>query len=494
MLGALQESRKVRWLPRVWLQTTWHSGDNMGGLFGVVSKQDCVSDLFYGTDYHSHLGTRRGGLVVHNATGLTRFIHDITNAQFRSKFEDDIVKMHGTKGIGVISDYEDQPLIIRSHLGQYAIVTVGVVKNADALAAAAFQKRAVHFSEMGSGEVNPTELVATLINQEATFEAGIAHAQQAIEGSCSLLLLTEHGVFAARDAVGRTPVIVGRRDDAHAATLESCALPNLGFDVVRELGPGEIVLVTADGVEQKQPPGDTLRICAFLWVYYGFPASSYEGMNVEVVRNRCGSVLARRDDVEVDMVAGIPDSGTGHAIGYATERGIPYRRPFVKYTPTWPRSFMPQEQSIRDLVAKMKLIPIRELIQDQRLLFCEDSIVRGTQLQDTIRRLYDYGAREVHMRPACPPLVYGCRFLNFSRSRSELDLAGRRAIKELEGEDVEDPKEYACAGSDKHCAMVDRIRKRLNLTTLKYQKLEDLVVAIGLPKDKLCTYCWDGEG
>ena len=464
----------------------------MGGLFGVVSKQDCVSDLFYGTDYHSHLGTRRGGLAVKNATGFTRSIHDISNAQFRSKFEDDIGKMHGTQGIGVISDYEDQPLIIGSHLGMYAIVTVGVVQNAAQLTSKAFSKRATHFSEMSGGEVNPTEIVATLINQEATFEDGIRHAQEEIEGSCSLLLLTEKGVYAARDRVGRTPVVIGQKEGAFAAALETCAFPNLGYQVKTYLGPGEIALITEDGVERKKPPGDRMQICAFLWVYYGYPASSYEKINVEAVRYRCGAALARNDDTPIDIVAGIPDSGTAHAVGYANEARIPYQRPFVKYTPTWPRSFMPQDQAIRDLVARMKLIPIEELICGKRLLFCEDSIVRGTQLKDTIRRLYDSGAKEVHMRPACPPLTHGCKFLNFSRSRSELDLAARTAIKELEGEDGQHLEEYSTAGSRENCAMIDCIRRRLGLTSLKYQRLEDLVSAIGLPKERLCTYCWDG--
>ena len=464
----------------------------MGGLFGVVSKQDCVSDLFYGTDYHSHLGTRRGGMAVRSAEGFTRSIHDISNAQFRSKFEDEIGKMRGTRGIGVISDYEDQPLIIGSHLGMYAIVTVGVVRNAVQLTSRAFGKRATHFSEMSGDEINPTEIVATLINQEATFEDGIRHAQEAVEGSCSLLLLTEKGVYAARDRVGRTPVVIGQKEGAFAAALETCAFPNLGYQVKTYLGPGEIALITEDGVEQMNPPGDRMQICAFLWVYYGYPASCYENINVEAVRYRCGAALMRNDDARIDIVAGIPDSGTAHAVGYSNEARIPYQRPFVKYTPTWPRSFMPQDQAIRDLVARMKLIPIEELICGKRLLFCEDSIVRGTQLKDTIRRLYDSGAKEVHMRPACPPLTYGCKFLNFSRSRSELDLAARTAIKELEGEDGKHLEEYSTAGSPKNCAMIECIRRRLGLTSLKYQRLEDLVSAIGLPKERLCTYCWDG--
>jgi len=463
----------------------------MSGFFGVASRSDCVTDLFYGTDYHSHLGTLRGGLAVANSDGFARFIHDITNAQFRSKFEDDLPRLHGTRGIGVISDYEDQPLIIGSHLGTYAIVTVGKITNLQELAQRAFEKRTTHFSEMSGGEINPTELVATLINQQATFTDGIRFAQEMIEGSCSILLLTNHGIYAARDRLGRTPIILGRKPDAVAVTLETCAFPNLDYQIERDLGPGEIVLITEDGVEQKAPPGEKMQMCSFLWVYYGFPASTYEGVNVEVSRNRSGAMLARDDDVEVDLVAGIPDSGTGHAIGYANAKCIPYGRPFTKYTPTWPRSFMPQDQRVRDLVARMKLVPVRELIQGKRLLFCEDSIVRGTQLTDTIRRLFDYGAREVHMRPACPPLVFGCPFLNFSRSRSVFDLAARRAAQELGCKEGACLFDFTRSRSEPFGALVERIRHRLGLTSLRYQTLDNLVQAIGLPKEKLCTYCWD---
>jgi len=463
----------------------------MGGLFGVASKGDCVSDLFFGTDYHSHLGTKRGGLAVKNSEGISRFIHNIENAQFRSKFEDDISKLRGNRGIGIISDFEDQPVLIRSHLGNYAIVTVGVIQNTETLAKKLFGQKVTHFAEMSGGEINPTELVASLINQEMTIEDGIQKAFDAIEGSCSLLLLSDEGIFAARDKYGRTPVIIGKKPSGYAATSETCAFPNLEYEVLRYLGPGEIVLMTEDGWEQKKKPGDKMQICAFLWVYYGFPASSYEHINVESVRNKCGAFLAKREDRQIDLVAGIPDSGTGHGLGYANEAGIPFKRPFVKYTPTWPRSFMPQNQDIRDLVAKMKLIPIQGLIEDKRLLFCEDSIVRGTQLQDTIQRLFESRAREVHMRPACPPLVYGCKFLNFSRSRSELDLAGRKAIYELEGTKG-DPTSYSNPDSEKYENMVEQIRKRLKLTSLRYQRLSDLVQAIGLAKEKLCTYCWDG--
>ncbi|MFH1022056.1 MAG: amidophosphoribosyltransferase [Planctomycetota bacterium] len=464
----------------------------MGGFFGVAAKGDCVQDLFYGTDYHSHLGTRRGGLSVWGKDGPVRFIHDITSAQFRSKFEQDLGRLAGRTGIGVISDFEDQPIIIGSHLGTYAIVTVGVVRNLDALVGKAFRARTPHFSEMSGAQVNPTEVIATIINQGRTFGEGIRRAQQAVEGSCSMLLLTEHGIYAARDRLGRTPVILGRKKGAFAATLETCAFPNLGYQHVRDLGPGEIVRITAAGAETIAKPLGRSQICSFLWVYYGYPASSYNGVNVEIARNRCGAALARRDNVTVDMVSGIPDSGVGHAIGYAAQARVPYCRPFVKYTPTWARSFMPQDQTRRDLVARMKLIPVREMMAGQRVLFCEDSIVRGTQLQDTVRRLFDAGAREIHMRPACPPLVYGCKFLNFSRSRSELDLAARRAIREIEGRDGVHLAEYARDGSPRYEKMVERIRRRLNLTTLKYQRLADLVEAIGLPKEKLCTFCWDG--
>jgi amidophosphoribosyltransferase len=464
----------------------------MSGFFGVAAKTDCVADLYYGTDYHSHLGTVRGGMATQGPDGFVRFIHDITNAQFRSKFEDDMAKLRGGLGIGIISDFEDQPLIIGSHLGTYALVTVSRINNLDELADETFQGRTTHFSEMGGHGINPTELVATLINREDCFEAGIERVQQTVKGSCSLLLMTQDAIYAARDRVGRTPVIIGAKPDAYAVTLETCALPNLDYEAVHELGPGEIVRVTPDGFETLKQPGAELQICAFLWVYYGYPASSYEGLNVEAVRYRCGAALARADDVIVDLVAGIPDSGTGHAIGYSNCSGVPHGRPFVKYTPTWPRSFMPQDQRVRDLVARMKLIPIREVIQGKRILFCEDSIVRGTQLRDTVRRLFEYGAREVHMRPACPPLVHGCKFLNFSRSRSELDLAARTAIKELEGADDKHLEDYADPASARHQAMVERVRQQLGLTTLKYQQLDDLVAAIGLPKNRLCTYCWDG--
>jgi amidophosphoribosyltransferase len=464
----------------------------MGGLFGCAAQEDCLTDLFYGTDYHSHLGTKRGGLAVQNTKDFSRAIHNIENDYFRSKFEPDLPKLHGHKGIGIISDHDPQPLIIGSHLGTFAIVTVSKINNIDELATKALKNK-MHFSEMSGGETSPTELVAMLICEKRSFAEGIQYAQEAIKGSCSMLLLTEKGIYAARDKLGRTPIVIGKKEGAYAAASESCAFPNLGYEIEKHLGPGEIVVITADGFEQRKAPQDQMQICAFLWVYYGYPATSYEGINVESTRNRCGRALAKNDSVDIDFVAGIPDSGIGHAVGYANEKNIPYVRPFVKYTPTWPRSFMPQNQSTRDLVAKMKLIPVRELIEDKKILFCEDSIVRGTQLQDSIQILYEYGAKEVHMRPACPTLIYPCDFLNFSTSRSTLDLAGRKAIAELEGTDDKFLSEYAEAGSERNHAMVDKIRQRLKLTSLQYQKLEDLVEAIGLPKEKLCTHCWDGS-
>jgi amidophosphoribosyltransferase len=465
----------------------------MGGFFGVVSRDDCVADLFYGTDYHSHLGTSRGGMVVRVKEGFKRNIHDITNTPFRTKFEEDLPKYNGRIGLGVISDYEDQPLLVKSHHGRYAIVTVGKVDNLDELAEGCLEQHGTHFSELKGNEFNQTEVVAGLINRQDTLVDGLQHVHERVKGSCSVVLITDHSLYASRDRLGRTPIILGRKNGSVAVTLETCALPNLGYEVERELGPGEIVKVTQDGIEQLTPPGEQMQICAFLWVYYGYPASNYEGINVETVRNRCGAALARADDVEIDCVAGIPDSGVGHAIGYASEAAIPYRRPFVKYTPTWPRSFMPQEQRVRDLVARMKLIPIREQIDGKRLLFCEDSIVRGTQLKDVIQRIFDYGAREVHMRPACPPLVCSCKFLNFSRSRSEMDLAGRKAIGEIEGDNPGDITAYSSPSSKEHAAMVERIRERLGLTSLRYQTLAAMVEAIGLPREKLCTFCWTGE-
>jgi amidophosphoribosyltransferase len=465
----------------------------MGGLFGVTAKHNCVTDLFYGTDYHSHLGTMRGGMAVCNGDKMNRVIHNITNAQFRSKFEGELACLEGSSGIGVISDFEDQPLIIASHLGVYAIVTVGVIKNIRELAEQAYKHKITHFSEMSGGELNPTEVVSMLINQGANFAEGMSIAQESIQGSCTMLLLTKGGIYAARDKFGRTPLVTGSKENAYAVSLETCAFPNLGYHMEEYLGPGQIVRITANGVETIKKAQDTMKICSFMWIYYGYPGSSYEGINVEDVRNRCGAALARREKEKIDYVAGIPDSGTAHAIGFAAQAGLPYKRPFVKYTPTWPRSFMPQEQAVRNLVATMKLLPIKEFIQGKSLLFCEDSIVRGTQLKFTLERLFKLGAKAIHMRPACPPLIFGCKFLNFSRSRSELDLIARKCINELEGKHDVRLDEYADADSEKYEAMVDLINRKLGFTSLRYQRLDDMVKAIGLPKSKLCTYCWDGK-
>lgn len=467
----------------------------MGGFFGVIakSKADCVTDLFYGTDYHSHLGTMRGGLAMLGKNGFTRVIHDIRTAQFRSKFENDIARFHGHAGIGVISDFEDQPLIIASHLGTFAIVTVGRVRNLQELVDELYAKHRVQFSEMSRYGINPTELVAMLIGMQESFVEGIRYAQERISGSCSILLLTEDGtLYAARDRYGRTPIVFGEKANAWAFALESCSLPNLGYSAVRDLGPGEIVHLTEDGVEVCRPPGDEMAICAFLWVYFGYPASSYEGQNVEVVRYRCGAALAKHDPgIHADCVGGVPDSGVGHALGYSRAAGIPYARPFVKYTPTWPRSFTPPVQADRELIARMKLIPIADLIHGKSLIFCDDSIVRGTQLQDQAHRLYDGGAREIHMRIACPPLLYECPFLNFSRSKGEMDLATRKIIRELEGDSAEVCR-YTDPDGAPYQEMVGRIHKRIGLTSLKFQRVDDLCKAIGLPRKKLCTYCWTG--
>jgi amidophosphoribosyltransferase len=431
-------------------------------------------------------------MAVIRPDGFRRVVRNIENAQFRSLFDQELEAMRSWAGVGVISDTDSQPLHVSSHLGEYVIVTVGVVKNLDELMRSVFNRRRIHFAELSDGEVSPTELVAALINQEESLEAGVANAQEAVRGSCSLLVLTRKGLLAARDKWGRTPVIIGRKPGSFAVTMETCAFPNLGYEVDKELGPGEIVFITPEGYEQRRPPERRLQICSFLWVYYGYPASNYEGVNVESVRYRCGGFLARRNPIDIDFVAGIPDSGVGHGLGYAAEAGVPYQRPFVKYTPTWARSFMPQNKEARDLVARMKLIPIRDLIAGKRFLFCEDSIVRGTQLRDTVQRLFDVGAVEVHMRPACPPLAYNCKFLNFSVSKSEWELAARSAIRDLAGDNLSDISAYTRWGTAEYQAVEDIIRRKLNLTTLKYQRLEDLVSAIGLPKERLCTYCWDG--
>src|SRR3989339_2809 len=465
----------------------------MGGVFGCTSKKACNKDLFYGTDYLSHLGTRRGGLATLDKTEFHRSIHSLENNYFRSKFDSDMSDLTGNMGIGVISDTDSQPIIIHSRLGKFAVVTVGKIANLDELARDAFSQN-IHFAETSGGDINPTEMVAVLISQKGSFDEGISNAQEKIKGSCSMLVLTENGIFAARDRLGRTPIIIGKRSDAYAASSESCAFSNLGFEVEYDVGPNEIVRISPEGFEQVRPPGKDMQICSFLWVYYGYPASSYEGINTETVRYHCGAALAKRETETVDLAAGIPDSGIGHAIGFANESRIPYMRPYVKYTPTWPRSFMPQNQEMRDLVAQMKLIPIKEIIKGKRILFCDDSVVRGTQLKDHTKILYEYGAKELHMRIACPCLIHPCIFLNFSTSRSTLDLAGRKAIYDIEGLEDPDLTDYAIDGSDKHSAMVEKITQRLNLTSLRYQTLEDLVAAIGLPKNRLCTHCWDGSG
>ena len=467
----------------------------MGGFFGVASKSDCLFDLFFGTDYHSHLGTRRGGMAVYGPDGFDRAIHNIENAPFRTKFEKDMQKMKGNIGIGCISDYEPQPLIVRSHHGTFAITTVGKINNAEEITKLIFQSGHTHFLEMSGGDINPTELVAAIINQKENLIDGIRYAQELIDGSMTLLLLTPKGIYAARDKMGRTPVIIGRKEDAYCVTFESFAYLNLGYEPERELGPGEIVVVTPEEVRTLAAPGKDMKICTFLWVYYGYPSSVYEGVSVEQMRCNCGACMAKRDDVTPDTVAGVPDSGIAHAVGYANESGIPFSRPFIKYTPTWHRSFMPTIQDTRNLIAHMKLIPIHELIQGKSLLLIDDSIVRGTQLRETTEFLYESGAKEVHIRPACPPLVYGCKYLNFSRSKSDMDLITRKVIQKLEGPDVSDEilQEYTDPSSEKYEIMVEEIRKELNFTSLKFNRLDDLLDSVGIDPDHLCTYCWNGK-
>ena len=467
----------------------------MGGFFGVASKEDCTFDLFFGTDYHSHLGTRRAGLAVYDEQkGFDRAIHNIENAPFRTKFDNDIGHMKGCMGIGSISDYEPQPLIVRSHHGTYAITTVGKINNTDDIVEKIFHTGHTHFLEMSGGDINATELVAAIINQKDNLIEGIRYAQELIDGSMTMLLLTPRGLYAARDRMGRTPVSIGRKEDAYCASFESFAYLNLGYTEERELGPGEIVVMTPEGVRTLAKAGEEMKICTFLWVYYGYPSSSYEGISVEKMRYNCGARLARRDDAQPDIVAGVPDSGTAHASGYANESGIPFSRPFIKYTPTWPRSFMPTIQSRRNLIAKMKLIPVHDLIQGRSLLLIDDSIVRGTQMRETTEFLYQSGAREVHIRPACPPLLYGCKYLNFSRSSSEMDLITRQVIRELEGdrEDV-DLEPYADPESEQYRAMIERIGQKLNFTSLRYHRLDDMIDSVGIDRCKLCTYCWDGK-
>lgn len=467
----------------------------MGGFFATASKEDCVFDLFFGVDYHSHLGTRRAGLAVYDEkNGFDKAIHNIENAPFRTKFTKESNEMHGTLGIGCISDFEAQPILVRSHHGTFAVTTVGKINNADEIVSNIIKSN-IHFFEMQNGEINPTELVASIINQKENFIDGIRYAQEIIDGSISILILTPKGIYAARDKMGRTPIVLGKKDEGYCASFESFAYLNLGYTDYKELGPGEIVVMTADGVKTLVAPGKDMKICTFLWVYYGYPSSSYEGISVEKMRYNCGKLLARRDNVKPDIVAGVPDSGIAHAIGYANESGVPFSRPFVKYTPTWPRSFMPTHQSKRNLIAKMKLIPIHDLIEGKSLLLIDDSIVRGTQLRETTEFLYSSGAKEVHIRPACPPLVYGCKYLNFSRSSSEMELITRRVIKELEGCDPDDTtlKEYTDPDSEKYKKMVEEIGKQLHFTSLRYNRLDDMLEAVGIDQDKLCTYCWNGE-
>jgi amidophosphoribosyltransferase len=465
----------------------------MSGFFGSISKSDCVSDVFYGTDYHSHLGTKRAGMVFNSKEeGFQRAIHSLEDGYFRNKFETDMAGFKGNVGIGVISDTEAQPILVSSHLGQFAVATVSKIVNLAELENHYLKNRRI-FSETSQGSINPTELIAMMISERENFVSGIENVYEKVKGSCSILIMTENKIIAARDKLGRHPIVIGKKENAFAAAFETCSFPNLNYSVEKYLGPGEIVEFNAEGLRQLRKPNEKMQVCSFLWVYYGYPPSFYEGINVDECRYRCGAALAKDDNVEADFVSGIPDSGVGHAIGYSNARGIPYKRPYAKYTPTWPRSFMPQSQKMRDLVAKMKLIPNQSVVEGKRGIFLDDSIVRGTQLKDNVRDLHEAGIKEVHMRIACPPLTYPCEFLNFSRSRSNLDLASHTAVKEMLGKENVDMKEYSDYKNEKHIAMVEQIRKRLGLTTLKYQKLNDLVEAIGLPKEKLCTHCWDGS-
>ncbi len=469
----------------------------MGGFFGVASKNDCVLELFYGVDYHSHLGTRRGGMAVYGAGGFNRAIHNIENSPFRTKFERDVEELNGNLGIGCISDYEPQPLLLQSHLGSFAITTVGKINNQAELLEKAYKDGHSHFLEMSGGQINATELVGSLICRKDSIVEGIRYVQEIVDGSMSLLVMTKDGIYAARDRWGRTPVVVGKKEDAYCVSFENFAYLNLGYSHCKELGPGEIVYVTPESAETVSPAREEMRICSFLWVYYGYSTSSYEGINVEEMRYRCGSMLAKRDgdSVHPDIVAGVPDSGMAHAIGYSNESGIPFARPFIKYTPTWPRSFMPTNQSQRNLIARMKLIPVQALIEDKSLLLIDDSIVRGTQLRETTEFLYQSGAKEVHVRPACPPLVYGCRYLNFSRSNSEMELITRRVIREIEGDECKEEvlEEYTDPDSCRYAKMIEGIRRQQNFTTLRYHRLDDLLASIGLEPCKVCTYCFSGK-
>ncbi len=466
----------------------------MGGFFGTVAKESCVTDLFYGTDYNSHLGTKRGGMAAYDETTncFSRSIHNLESTYFRTKFEDELDKFKGNSGIGIISDTDAQPIILSSHLGRFAIVTVAKIMNIVELEEELLEQN-MHFSELSSGQTNQTELIALLIIQGKNFVEGIENVYNRIKGSCSMLLLTEDGIIAARDKWGRTPIVIGKKEGAYAATCESSSFPNLGYEVERYLGPGEIVRLRAEGIEQMRKPEERMQVCSFLWVYYGFPTSCYEGRNVEEVRFTSGVKMGQTDTSEVDCACGIPDSGVGMALGYAEGKGIPYHRAIAKYTPTWPRSFTPSRQEMRSLVAKMKLIPNRAMLQGKRLLFCDDSIVRGTQLRDNVKVLYEYGAKEVHIRIACPPLIYACPFIGFTASKSPLELITRRIIKELEGDENKNLEKYATTGSPEYNRMVEIMRERFGFTSLRFNTLETLVESIGLPKCKLCTHCFDGS-
>ncbi|MCD8042983.1 MAG: amidophosphoribosyltransferase [Tannerellaceae bacterium] len=464
----------------------------MGGFFGTISKSACATDLFYGTDYNSHLGTRRGGMATLDEGEFKRSIHNLENSYFRTRFESQLDKFTGNSGIGVISDTDPQPIFVHSHLGKYAIVTVAKVNNVAILEKELLDK-GCHFTELSSGKINQTELIALLISQGNTFVEGIENVYNKVEGSCSMLILTEQGIIAARDKWGRTPVLIGRKEEAFAVSSEPCSFPNLGYELEYNVGAGEIVLLTADKMTRLREPNKKMKVCSFLWVYYGYPVSDYEGVNVDAVRYASGVAMAKKDGVDADFVSGIPDSGIGMGLGYAEGKGIPYRRSIVKYTPTWPRSFTPANQSVRDLVAKMKLIPNRHLLNGKRVIFCDDSIVRGTQLRDNVNILYSYGAKEVHMRVGCPPILFACPYLGFSASKSSLELIARRIVKELEGDDAKDLDKYSETDSPQYTNLVDCIRRKLNITTLRFNTVEDLIASIGLPKECVCTHCYDGS-